>query len=90
MLLSNTFTLAPKPIADLAANSPTVPAPIITTSVGVTPDIPPNIPLYRIIGLSLKFRKLTEVTPADPHLPMQALLLQPAAEFGSLPSVPSP
>ena len=28
--LSNTFTLAPKPIADLAANSPTVPAPIIT------------------------------------------------------------
>ena len=41
--LSKTFTLAPKPIAALVANSPTIPAPKITTSVGRTPVIPPNI-----------------------------------------------
>ena len=41
--LSNIFTFAPKPIAERAANSPTVPAPIITTSVGGTPLMFPNI-----------------------------------------------
>ena len=40
--MSKTFTLAPKPSADLAANSPTLPAPKITTSVGGTPPILPN------------------------------------------------
>ena len=40
--LSKTFTLAPSPTAVLAANSPTVPAPRITTSVGGTPVILPN------------------------------------------------
>ena len=40
--LSNTLTLAPKPKAVRAANSPTVPAPRITTSVGATPVILPN------------------------------------------------
>ena len=50
-------------------------------------NIPLYIPLFRIIEISLEFRKLIEVTPADLHLPVQALLLQPAAEFDSLPSV---
>jgi hypothetical protein len=40
--LSKTFTDAPKPIADRAANSPTVPAPKITTSLGGTPVIFPK------------------------------------------------
>ena len=40
--LSKTFTLAPSPIAVLAANYPTVPAPKITTSVGGTPVMLPN------------------------------------------------
>ena len=43
MELSKTFTFAPIPIAERAANSPTVPAPIITTSTGGTPLILPNI-----------------------------------------------
>ena len=41
--LSKTRMLAPNPPAALVANSPTIPAPIITTSVGLTPVIPPNI-----------------------------------------------
>ncbi|MNR15684.1 hypothetical protein D3C85_1322360 [compost metagenome] len=40
--LSKTFTFAPKPMAVFAANSPTVPAPRITTSVGGTPVMFPN------------------------------------------------
>ncbi|MNO09852.1 hypothetical protein D3C81_2333370 [compost metagenome] len=40
--LSKTLIFAPRPIADLAANSPTVPAPIITTSIGGTPLILPS------------------------------------------------
>ena len=43
MLVSNTFTLAPRPSAARVANSPTVPAPITTTSVGATPEMPPSI-----------------------------------------------
>jgi hypothetical protein len=42
-----TFTLAPSPIAVLAANSPTVPAPKITTSVG-TPFMLPNSNPFQI------------------------------------------
>ena len=38
--LSNTFTEAPNPNAERVAYSLTVPAPIITTSVGLTPAIP--------------------------------------------------
>src|SRR5690606_11641351 len=46
--LSNTFTCAPKAIAVRAAYSPTVPAPIITISVGGTPVTPPTlIPCHR-------------------------------------------
>lgn len=41
--LSKTFTLAPSPIAVLAANSPTVPAPRMTTLVGGTPPIFPKV-----------------------------------------------
>ena len=41
--LSKTFTFAPNPKAAFVANSPTIPAPKITTSVGRTPVIPPNI-----------------------------------------------
>ena len=40
--LSKTLTLAPRPNAVLAANSPTVPAPNITTLEGGTPQILPN------------------------------------------------
>ena len=40
--LSKTFTFAPKPIAVFAANSPTVPAPKMTTSVGGTPVMFPK------------------------------------------------
>ena len=39
--LSNTLTTAPNAIAERAAYSATVPAPIITTRVGLTPGIPP-------------------------------------------------
>lgn len=41
--LSKTLTLAPKPMAAFVANSPTIPAPKTTTSVGRTPVIPPSI-----------------------------------------------
>src|SRR5690606_2756863 len=41
--LSNTFTCAPNAMAVRAANSPTVPAPRMTISVGGTPVTPPNI-----------------------------------------------
>ena len=37
------MTLQPNPSAVLQAYSPTVPDPIITTSVGESPAIPPNI-----------------------------------------------
>ena len=40
--LSNTCISTPKPIAALAANSVTVPAPMITTLVGETPVTPPS------------------------------------------------
>ena len=63
--LSKTLTEAPKPIADRAANSPTVPAPIITTSVGVTPAIPPNnnpLPWFTLLRHSEAIR--IEVFPA--------------------------
>ena len=41
--LSKTFTKAPRPMAERAANSATVPAPMITTSEGLMPVNPPNI-----------------------------------------------
>ena len=63
--LSNTLTEAPNPIADRAANSPTVPAPIMTTSVGVTPAIPPNNkPLPRLTLLKHSEAIRIEVLPA--------------------------
>ena len=63
--LSNTLTFAPKPNADLVANSPTVPAPIITTSTGGTPLIFPNsipllISLFAINSEAIK----TDAVPA--------------------------
>ena len=41
--LSKILILAPRPRAERAANSPTVPAPRMTTSIGGTPLIFPNI-----------------------------------------------
>ena len=57
---------APKPKADLAANSPTVPAPIITTSVGGTPLILPNnspFPLFVLASNSDAIN--TDAVPAS-------------------------
>ena len=63
--LSNTFTLAPKPSAVLAANSPTVPAPKITTSVGGTPVIlPSNNPFPNSLFIMSSAAIKTEAIPA--------------------------
>ena len=64
--LSNTLTFAPSPIADLAANSPTVPAPIITTSVGGTPLILPNkSPFPSFVFASSSEAISTDAVPAS-------------------------
>ena len=63
--MSKIFTVDPSPIAALAAYSPAVFAPKMTTSVGVTPVIPPSItplPPCKLLRYSDAIR--TEVIPA--------------------------
>ena len=63
--LSNTFTFAPKPIAVFAANSPTVPAPKITTSVGGTPVMfPKSNPLPNSVVIISSAAINTDAVPA--------------------------
>src|SRR5690606_17779139 len=65
MELSKTLTLAPSPIALLAANSPTVPAPRITTSIGGTPHTLPNMsPFPSLTLLNSSEAISTEAVPA--------------------------
>ena len=63
--LSKTITDEPSPIAVLHAYSPTVPAPITTTLVGIMPEIPPSInpfPLFTLDKYSPAINN--EVLPA--------------------------
>jgi len=63
--LSKTLTLAPNPMALRAANSPTVPAPIITTSMGGTPLIFPNSSPFPSLALLKSSEAIkTEAVPA--------------------------
>ena len=60
--LSKTFTLAPRPMAAFVANSPTIPAPRITTSVGRTPVIPPSINPFDFASNSAAYK--IDIPPA--------------------------
>ncbi len=68
--LSKILTRAPRPIADLAANSPTVPAPKITTSEGGTPPIFPNnkplpLLLFCINSAAIKMEEIPAISLKD-------------------------
>ena len=76
--LSKTFTFAPIPIADRAANSPTVPAPMMTTSTGGTPLMFPNIN-----PLPLLFAAINSAAISTEEIPAISLRERTAGYFPS-------